>query len=140
MSELKELAAYRLERAKTTLEEARMMAASGHWNTCINRLYYACFYAVNALLITQGLSSSKHSGVRAFFNLHYVKTKLVPKDEASLFNDLFEYRRDSDYADYYQADSELAKSFIDRTDDFLEVINTLIVKFFSNSEQLHGGK
>jgi len=44
------------------------------WNPCVNRLYYACFYAVSALLIQQGLSSSKHTGVRSLFNRHYVKT------------------------------------------------------------------
>lgn len=42
------LVKYRLERAEETLEEAEVMANMSHWKTCINRLYYACFYAINA--------------------------------------------------------------------------------------------
>jgi uncharacterized protein (UPF0332 family) len=32
-----------MERALETLEEARLLLASGHTNTYVNRLYYACF-------------------------------------------------------------------------------------------------
>ncbi len=59
----KELVLYRIERAQDTLEDARILAKSGRWNTCVNRLYYACFYAVSALLIQNDLSYSKHTGV-----------------------------------------------------------------------------
>ena len=41
---------YRMERARETLTEADLMAQSGHWNACVNRLYYACFYAVTAFV------------------------------------------------------------------------------------------
>ena len=32
---------YRLERAREILVEAELMAQTGHWNGCVNRLYYA---------------------------------------------------------------------------------------------------
>ncbi len=51
---IQELINYRLHRAYETLEEARLMQDIGHWNTCANRLYYAAFYAVSALLIYEG--------------------------------------------------------------------------------------
>lgn len=60
--ELFDLIQYRIARAKETLEEAGVLSSSGHWNACVNRLYYACFYAVSALLTKHDLSSSKHSG------------------------------------------------------------------------------
>jgi uncharacterized protein (UPF0332 family) len=34
---------YRIRRAKDTLVEAQAMAQIGHWNACVDRLYYACF-------------------------------------------------------------------------------------------------
>ena len=40
------LVQYRLDRAKETLDEAVVLLQSGHINTYVNRLYYACFYAV----------------------------------------------------------------------------------------------
>lgn len=41
---------YRIERAFNTLKTAKTLANSGDWNAVANRLYYACFYAVLALL------------------------------------------------------------------------------------------
>lgn len=74
--------AYRLERAREALEDARLLAGSGRWNACVNRLYYACFYAVSGLLLQQGLSSSKHTGIRGLFNLNFVRTGRFPKSLA----------------------------------------------------------
>ena len=54
----KDLVQYRIQRARDTLEDARILADASRWNPCVNRLYYACFYAVSALLAQQGLSSS----------------------------------------------------------------------------------
>jgi uncharacterized protein (UPF0332 family) len=42
-----------MERARETLVEADLMALSGHWNGCVNRLYYACFSAATAFLLKQ---------------------------------------------------------------------------------------
>jgi len=50
---------YRMARARETLAEADLMAQSGHWHGCVNRLYYACFYAVTALLLRHDLSAGK---------------------------------------------------------------------------------
>jgi len=50
---------YRLERARESLEEAVILLEREYGNTFVNRLYYACFYAVSALLLTRGLSISK---------------------------------------------------------------------------------
>jgi len=93
---LGDLIRYRMARAQETLEEAHILADSGRWNACVNRLYYACFYAISALLVRDGLSSSKHAGVRSLFNRQYVKTGKIPKNLASVYNDLFERRREGD--------------------------------------------
>lgn len=76
---LETLIHYRLERAQESLEDARLLAAADRWNACVNRLYYSCFYAVSALLVRDGLSSSKHTGGRSLFNRHYVRTNIVPR-------------------------------------------------------------
>lgn len=35
-----ELICYRLERARESMDEARLLLNNGHLNTCVNRLYY----------------------------------------------------------------------------------------------------
>lgn len=39
-----ELIAYRLKRAKETLEDALLLAENEKWNSTINHLYYAAYY------------------------------------------------------------------------------------------------
>ena|SRR4030067_2318225 len=75
----KDLIEYRFARAQEALEEAHMLADGQHWNACVNRLYYACFYAVSSLLAKYDLTASKHSGVRSLFNANFVKTGMVTK-------------------------------------------------------------
>ena len=58
----KDLVLYRMTRAEEALEDPRILARAERWNACVNRLYYACFYAVSALLVMDGLSFSKHAG------------------------------------------------------------------------------
>ena len=98
----RDLTQYRIDRALETLEDARILKKSKRWNACVNRLYYACYYSVSALLLQKGLFSSKLTGIRSMFNLHFVKTGKVPKDYAKTFNDLFERRQESDYVDFVQ--------------------------------------
>jgi len=74
----KTLVEYRINRAIETLEDAKILAESKRWNSCVNRLYYASFYAIVALLIKDGKSSSKHTGIRSIFNKDYIKSEKYP--------------------------------------------------------------
>ncbi len=57
-----EIIRYRIERAFESIEEAKILSQFQHWNTVVNRLYYACFYIVQALLIMNDAKVSTHSG------------------------------------------------------------------------------
>ena len=124
----KDLVLYRMTRANETLEDARILANAGRWNACVNRLYYACFYAVSALLVYQGLSSSKHTGVRSLFNRHYVKTGKVPKDLARIYNDLFERRQEGDYIDFVRFQESQVLPWISKAEQLVEYVRRLAEK------------
>jgi uncharacterized protein (UPF0332 family) len=94
-----EIARHRLERAHEALEEADVLIASRRSRGALNRLYYAGFYAARALLATRDLDSSRHSGVIALFQQHFVKTGAVPASVARTLPRAFEARQTSDYAD-----------------------------------------
>jgi len=57
-----DLARYRLNRAFESLEEARLLASEGHWNTSLNRLYYACYYSVAAYFVKHEIDVNTHKG------------------------------------------------------------------------------
>jgi uncharacterized protein (UPF0332 family) len=42
---------YRFKRAEESFDDALILIKNRRWNTAINRLYYAYFYAVIALLL-----------------------------------------------------------------------------------------
>lgn len=96
-----DLVKYRASRALESLEEARVLAVAAHWNACVNRLYYACFYGVSALLALHKMKSTKHAGIRSYFNLHFVKTEIISIESARIYNDLFERRQEGDYEDFF---------------------------------------
>ena len=124
----KDLISYRMSRANESMEDARILADAGRWNACVNRLYYACFYAISALLVHHGLSSSKHTGVRSLFNKHYVKTGKIPKKLARIYNDLFERRQEGDYIDFVRFQESQVRPWISEAGQLIEYITDLVEK------------
>ena len=102
------------------------MQRESHWNACANRLYYACFYAVTALLAEKSLASSKHSGVKGLFNRHFVKTGDVSKEKGAFYNNLFEARQEGDYLDFVVFDRDTVEPWIPQAQDFIETISQLV--------------
>ncbi len=119
---------YRMERSRESLEEAKILLDKGHGNTFVNRLYYACFYAVSALLLTKGLVSAKHAGIRALFHQNFVKPGFVDIELGHLYDILFDNRQKGDYADLVRFDIEEIKDWYERAGEFVAAIDGLINK------------
>jgi len=119
---------YKIERARETFEEALLMQREDHWNACANRLYYACFYAVTAILAKKGLASSKHTGVKALFNKHLVKTGQVSKEKGRLYNELFEARQEGDYVDFVVFERSIVEPWIPEVSEFIKTLSGLAEK------------
>lgn len=117
----------RLQRAVETLDEARVLSEAGRWRGYVNRLYYACFYAVSALLLKHGLTSSKHTGVRSLFNLHFVKTGKVAPKLGQFYNELFQHRQEGDYMDSVNFEEEGVRPWLEFAGEFLKEITGLSV-------------
>jgi len=122
------LITYRLERARESLEEAGILLEHEYGNTFVNRLYYACFYAVSALLLTRGLSSAKHSGIRSLFHQHFVKSGLVDPELGQLYDRLFDNRQKGDYADLVRFDSNEVRDWHDEAFEFVETEQNIVKK------------
>ncbi len=120
----RDLVHYRMERALETLQEARLMLENGHLHGAANRIYYACFYAVVALLLTKGLSSSKHSGVIALFNKHFVKEGIVPVDLGKFYSRVFDHRLESDYGSVAEPKEEDIRADLEKAQEFITQIQS----------------
>lgn len=116
----------RIARATESLEEADVLAGTYHWNGCVNRLYYACFYAVSALMARDGVSSSKHTGVRSFLNQQYIRTGCIEPDLGKFFNTLFDMRLDGDYEGFVAFDDEKVRPIIVEARRFVARVEELL--------------
>ncbi len=113
------LAEYWLEKADDSLASARLEYAGGHLAFSVNRLYYAAFYAVSALLVERGLTYGKHSAVRAAFHRELVKTGWISAAYGKLYDRLFNDRQEADYVAFVEFDQDVVAGEIDDVERFL---------------------
>ena len=124
--EERSLIAYRMSRAHEAIEEAKLLFNAGHTNSYVNRLYYACFYAVSALLLYKGMSASKHGHLRSLLHREFVKEGSIPKELGKHFDLLFDSRQESDYADLVVFKAEEVADWLTQTEAFVFHIESLI--------------
>lgn len=120
-----EVVKYRLEKSQRAYHEAVGSIDSGFVETAANRLYYAAYYAVSALLIAHGISARTHNGVIQMFGLNFIKPKLIDRKYGAIFNQLFSLRLTGDYEDRRNLDLQTdviplvdpAKELIDKVSE-----------------------
>lgn len=110
-----------LERAEKITQQFQALREQAFWDTLVNRMYYAAFHAVSALLIHNGLRVHTHRGALIAFNKEFVRTGFFTPEEGHLFSKLEGMRERGDY-----------NCFIDATEDevvpLIEPLKALIEK------------
>lgn len=74
------------------------MLVAGHLDFAMSRAYYGCFYIAHALLLSRGLTFSRHGQVIAQYGLHFAKTGLLPSRFHNLIDQAFSLRQTADYS------------------------------------------
>jgi uncharacterized protein (UPF0332 family) len=117
---------YRIERAWDTLDDARLLAANGKWNSAINRLYYAAYYAVIALLLRNGFKPGTHNGAKTSFTQHFIKTGVIDKESGTVYAQLFTWRQKGDYDDLFDFNESKVMPLFDPVEQLIKKIESLI--------------
>lgn len=78
------------------------------------------------MLLTKGISRSKHSGIISAFREQFVKPGLIDAEYSDLYGDALDARVGSDYDVTFESDLETAQErladarrFVDRAADYL---------------------
>ena len=121
-----DLSEYRLERAKEDLETAKENLAGGKFRASVNRSYYAVFHALRAVAALDHFDSGKHSGVIAFFNLHYVKTGIFEKEISKMIDSCYRMREKADYDDFFLAAREDAAQQLEKAEQVVQTVERFI--------------
>lgn len=86
-----------LDHAASALEDASYLHEGGRSLALANRAYYAIFYCVCALLLTENIVTKKHEGARVKFHQLFVKTGRFPIEAGKILERNFEARQSADY-------------------------------------------
>ena len=122
----REIVKYRLEKSLRTYNEAVGSIANGYVETAANRLYYAAYYAVSALLVSYKYEASTHNGVIQMFGKAFIKSKVLERRYGTIFNQLFSLRMTGDYEDRRFLDiEEDVKPLIEPTKELIDVVSVM---------------
>ena len=124
--ERRELVRYRFNRATETFSEIDLLLQNKYLNNAVNRMYYACFYALNALFLDKNIKAKSHAGVKQMFGLHFVKTGMVSKEAGDFYTFIFDMRHTGDYDDYIVFDQKEIASLLEPAANFIAQIEQIL--------------
>ena len=126
--ENQELLEYRYKKALETVDEVQTLINNKLWNLAVNRSYYACYYAVSALLAGIKVYPKSHAGVMQMFSLHFVKTGQFSISESQFYQTLIEMRQDADYEDFVDYEKDDVVPLIEPARAFIKKIGGQLFK------------
>ncbi len=127
----KNLVPYRLERSEKSLHVARIVLEASEYSDSINRIYYACFYAVTALLLTNDITPKSHSGTKTMFHKHFALTNMIAPELTTFYSQIFTLRQEEDYSNFAGVNATTALEMFSKAEKFIQVIKSLINTEFS---------
>ncbi|MBD3391092.1 MAG: HEPN domain-containing protein [Chitinivibrionales bacterium] len=123
---LAEQLARMMNKARRALDSAAREIADDNFDFSCSRSYYAAFYCMEGLLLTKGLTYSKHSAVLSGFSEQFLKTNVFDRQLSKRITRLFRDRQLGDYGfdvplDCAQAQQclEDAKDIYSKTEEYL---------------------
>lgn len=124
--ERKTMVGLQMEKANRFLEQAEMVRNLQQWDLAANRYYYACFHAVQALFIHNGLASKTHAGMLRQFGLHFIKTGIVEDRLGGFLTRMEQLREKGDYNCVFSITEEELSTIIGPARELVDVITRLI--------------
>jgi uncharacterized protein (UPF0332 family) len=115
-----------LERSQASLQAARILLSSNLPNDAVSRAYYAVFHAASALLLSENLSFSSHTGVLRAISLNFVKTGRLAKNYGRDLNWLAELRQVADYGETKSISLSEAEKALNAAEQFINLANQLL--------------
>jgi uncharacterized protein (UPF0332 family) len=117
---------YRLQKSAQSIKEAKLLMENRLNDTAMSRLYYAAFYAINALLALHGFNPKTHSGTKSIFNKEFIFTGKIESRFSDFYSFLMAKRFEADYDDFVFIDEKKIQSLLEETEEFVATLNTMI--------------
>lgn len=124
-----ELIQYKIRRARQTYDEAVLLLNNNAFNATVNRLYYACFYAASALLLTKDISPKTHAGTKQMFGLHFISPGIVGEQSGNFYAEIFEMRQEADYEDLLSYEGDEVSVLLEQAHTLISEAEQYISKY-----------
>jgi uncharacterized protein (UPF0332 family) len=112
------VAAY-LTRGHEDIDTARLLFANGKYKVALTRSYYAIFYAASAVLLSEGVKRSKHSGVQSAFRQSFIKAGVIEAEYSDIYGAARDARELSDYELWFMPAEEFTETIIADAERFV---------------------
>jgi len=112
------IAAY-LTRSHEEVDTARLLFANGKYKVALTRAYYAVFYAASAVLLSEGIKRSKHSGVQSAFRQSFIKLGVIEAEYSDIYGAARDARELSDYELWFMPAEEFTETVIADAEKFV---------------------
>ncbi|MGC9781197.1 MAG: HEPN domain-containing protein [Candidatus Heimdallarchaeota archaeon] len=116
-----------IEKAEKFLQTADLVLKHGDFDTCVSRCYFAMYFMVESVLLTENIRANSHKRVISFFGQHFIKTGIFDKELGKAINEVYDKRLFGDYSIGFaitEAEAvkqiEKARNFVAELKDFLE--------------------
>ena len=108
-----------LDKAARSIPASHVLLASGDVDFAAAQAYYAMFYTAGALLAARGVRFSKHAGVHAAFDEHFVKTRVLHPVYHRWLLDAFDKRIEADYGIEVTFAAQEIEEMLRKAEEFL---------------------
>jgi uncharacterized protein (UPF0332 family) len=119
MEESKRTISAYLTRSQDELDTARLLFANGKYKVALTRAYYAVFYAASAMLLSEGIKRSKHSGVQSAFRQFFIKPSVIEVEYSDIYGAIRDARELSDYELWFMLAEEFAETIVADAEKFV---------------------
>lgn len=125
-TERKELIKYRLDEAKDTIEDVKLLIDNERLRAAVNRIYYGMFYSLLALGLVYYYETSKHQQLIGWFNKNFVHEGLIDSKFGKIINKAANRRTKGDYDSFVEFDKKVIAEMFEEMKEFIAEIEIYI--------------
>ena len=118
-SEKGELIRYRLQEAKDTIEDVKLLIDNDRLRASVNRIYYGMFYSLLALGIAYDYETSKHQQLIGWFNKNFIHEGLIDSKFGKIINKASNRRTKGDYESFVEFEKEIVIEMFEEMKEFI---------------------
>lgn len=134
----KDLARYKLERAKEEMDTAVLLLNHEKIKAANNRAYYSIYYSLTAVLCLEPIAFKRHKDTIGYFNKNYVHTGIFPEELGRNISKAAKVRHASDYDEFYIAGRDEAERQIQTARVLIDLVEKFITEKQKNETRENG--